>query len=712
MLDTGTSVLPPNLFNLLDMYLTVDRLEEESAELWSQSHSLTWCSLNSHSLTRLDEGKLDTIIRSAIDMAEVLGIVTSVITITETAGKLGSSGLRLKRLWDEVQNVPDMIKLHMEQLQVLAPTLDDMDSEFQQTRSIAENDKAAKLSLDYCRRAFEALEKLIGDMELQIASARKGKRTMSKAKVALKRSVVEECEKRLLFALQLISISQQAYASALSRIRHSILMTEFEALRIGNDMKELSTTDCTEEDTDQGAMALTTSSKREKKAHQDQMLESSTPRLRRPFRASSGWLPGFSYETYKTSNGNTFMATMQVHQARFQLPLWLTGKVWDLQARRSYGGWKFQLTPWCTRSFNDDVFRYAHRGETEKLLEAFEANEASLYDCTSAGENLLDYAVEGLQTETVKVLVNLGLHLEHARVLKFSWYIPVVRDPNRVCNYYQYLLDQGQLDDDEMGILPNDILGILRQHWLASTVWSVPGVLELINKGRQAKLKLSDLNIAEWDYINFAGLMDVQASHGVSPDQFRMQLSFTDSVRSFTRTYWREAWFSKGKFAGLRALVRWMFCGASAEDLAQLHLSACETIHSAYVWFFEFGRVFLSVWDKHPQLVLQSWLEDLMEAGVDLEAYGRLQTTFEAELWEGQEYIVTLMSYGPRPEDWSFETSPGWEEYWIMCEERYPVLGSDSDENPPEAMPGGWVDSEVDVGCDEDDSGWDDDDDD
>lgn len=31
-------------------------------------------------------------------MAEVLGIASSIITITETAGKLGSSALRLKRL--------------------------------------------------------------------------------------------------------------------------------------------------------------------------------------------------------------------------------------------------------------------------------------------------------------------------------------------------------------------------------------------------------------------------------------------------------------------------------------------------------------------------------------------------------------------------------------------------------------------------------------
>jgi hypothetical protein len=35
-------------------------------------------------------------------MAEILGIVSSCITIVEVAGKLGSRALRLKRLWDEV----------------------------------------------------------------------------------------------------------------------------------------------------------------------------------------------------------------------------------------------------------------------------------------------------------------------------------------------------------------------------------------------------------------------------------------------------------------------------------------------------------------------------------------------------------------------------------------------------------------------------------
>lgn len=46
-------------------------------------------------------------------MAELLGI----ITVVETAGKVGSSILKLKRLWDEVKDVPQSIRALMDELE-------------------------------------------------------------------------------------------------------------------------------------------------------------------------------------------------------------------------------------------------------------------------------------------------------------------------------------------------------------------------------------------------------------------------------------------------------------------------------------------------------------------------------------------------------------------------------------------------------------------
>lgn len=144
-------------------------------------------------------------------MAEVLGIVSSVITVIETAGKLGSSAIKLKQLWDEVQYVPESIKRQMQHLDMLTPVLEDMEYEFQQTRNMVRNDRTARRSLENCRKVVSDLEELVEDMQSQVTGAKKGRRTTAKFKVTLKKAVVQEYHERLGSALQLLAMSQQTY---------------------------------------------------------------------------------------------------------------------------------------------------------------------------------------------------------------------------------------------------------------------------------------------------------------------------------------------------------------------------------------------------------------------------------------------------------------------------------------------------------------------
>ncbi|KAJ4160226.1 hypothetical protein NW754_003350 [Fusarium falciforme] len=144
-------------------------------------------------------------------MAEALGVVSSIIAIVGVAGKLGTSTFKLKRLWDEVQDVPTNIQRCIEQLEILAPAIQDMESEFERTREMVQNDTAAKRSLEYSQKAMNTLEALIKDMEGQIESARRGKKLLTQLKVRLKKDVLEEHQQRLQFALQLVSLSQQTY---------------------------------------------------------------------------------------------------------------------------------------------------------------------------------------------------------------------------------------------------------------------------------------------------------------------------------------------------------------------------------------------------------------------------------------------------------------------------------------------------------------------
>ncbi|KAG7435089.1 hypothetical protein Forpi1262_v004658 [Fusarium oxysporum f. sp. raphani] len=93
-------------------------------------------------------------------MAEILGLASSIITIVEVAGKLGTNTIRLKRLWDEVQDVRASIQRCIEQLEILAPAIEEMDHEFEKTRNMIQNDSAAKRSLKYSQKAVETLDTL------------------------------------------------------------------------------------------------------------------------------------------------------------------------------------------------------------------------------------------------------------------------------------------------------------------------------------------------------------------------------------------------------------------------------------------------------------------------------------------------------------------------------------------------------------------------
>ncbi|KAG9501587.1 hypothetical protein J7337_007278 [Fusarium musae] len=112
-------------------------------------------------------------------MAEILGLASSIITIVEVAGKLGTSIIRLKRLWDEVQDVPASIQRCIEQLEILAPAIEEMDHEFEKTRNMIRNDSAAKRSLEYSRKAVETLDTLVRDMETQISAVKASRRLIA-----------------------------------------------------------------------------------------------------------------------------------------------------------------------------------------------------------------------------------------------------------------------------------------------------------------------------------------------------------------------------------------------------------------------------------------------------------------------------------------------------------------------------------------------------
>ncbi|KAF7551823.1 hypothetical protein G7Z17_g4740 [Cylindrodendrum hubeiense] len=156
----------------------------------------------------------------------------------------------------------------------------------------------------------------------------------------------------------------------------------------------------------------------------------------------------------------------------------------------------------------------------------------------------------------------------------------------------------------------------------------------------------------------------------------------------------------------MRLLTRWLFTGASAEETftrtSAKEIGTPLCIAYERIQIYEESKAIL---DHSLRYAVQIWLEDLMEAGVDLEAYGQLEAAalsrntedfnrrFMGETWVPGfclgPYLVSL-EYGPRPEDWKVGYDHCVEEY---AGEFWWVLGAE-ERLMPGPMPGAWEDED------------------
>ncbi|KAF3004682.1 hypothetical protein E8E14_003649 [Neopestalotiopsis sp. 37M] len=94
-------------------------------------------------------------------MAEIVGLVASSIAIVETASKIAGAVFTLKKLWDEIQDVPDTIRKLMTEIEVLEPILTIIEEDFESTGTPLPQDRASQLAVAYCRKAVTDLDELI-----------------------------------------------------------------------------------------------------------------------------------------------------------------------------------------------------------------------------------------------------------------------------------------------------------------------------------------------------------------------------------------------------------------------------------------------------------------------------------------------------------------------------------------------------------------------
>jgi hypothetical protein len=153
-------------------------------------------------------------------MAEALGVFASDVAIAQVAGTAGTAVLKLKKLWDEVQDVPEAIQDLMEQIDCLDPAL------WEAERHLAQNDlppmlwsdEAAVRSAAYCRKALTKLTELVDDLAVLMRATPDRNRRRDRVarrvacvKVVLRKDELAKLERRLETALRILLASRQGY---------------------------------------------------------------------------------------------------------------------------------------------------------------------------------------------------------------------------------------------------------------------------------------------------------------------------------------------------------------------------------------------------------------------------------------------------------------------------------------------------------------------
>lgn len=146
-------------------------------------------------------------------MAEVFGIVANGLAVVEVAARVGSGVFKLKRIWDEVKEVPQSIIALIDEIDMLNPLISELeaDTNLALQSSVTYGDPSARRCVNFCRRALDEMTAITDELTTQVNSTRRARRGLAKVKIVLKKDVSVSYENRLRRVVSMLGLAQQYY---------------------------------------------------------------------------------------------------------------------------------------------------------------------------------------------------------------------------------------------------------------------------------------------------------------------------------------------------------------------------------------------------------------------------------------------------------------------------------------------------------------------
>ncbi|TGJ79237.1 hypothetical protein E0Z10_g9523 [Xylaria hypoxylon] len=341
-------------------------------------------------------------------MAEIIGLIGSIVALNGLAGKLSKSILALKSLLNEIQDVSSKLSAIMREIEILEPIVEGMSREFSDDNKLANwNDASVLLSIEHCEKALDDLAIVLGDLVQETNAPNKLKRYNATIKIIIKKDVLDRCHTSLQSAVRLLSLTQQWYTIALLKAQPTLIAahlapwvhTTRSECHLNAPVKMASGS----------VKTLSRHTRTIKRSFSRAVVQAEwgTPRHTNLWNFDPlGSIVWRYYQKDERLEGRNFNFI-----ARLQANYWFVSRVWDIQVSRAVMGWDLKLNTYCVRPDSALVFDYARNGDIAGLMQLVDLGEASLQDHTPSSKSLMHLAAEYGHLDALKVLVSRGLDL-------------------------------------------------------------------------------------------------------------------------------------------------------------------------------------------------------------------------------------------------------------------------------------------------------------
>ncbi|KAF4912403.1 hypothetical protein CGCVW01_v011147 [Colletotrichum viniferum] len=255
-------------------------------------------------------------------MAEALGLASGVIAVVDVATKVGGASIKLKRLWDEVNEVPSALLEKAELVQGWDELFEQAELQLatQTLPSLVNNKMLLQKSAKKARCILAELQVMIDGFLEQSTIGRRYRRKVGSTKVVLRKSEVKALDEKLDEALTQFQMAQSLYTMA-TLMYNPILAIENQSPHSPD--KHQSTSDSPTARSDSG----------DESADDEVIYTTSEPQINFPVSASRT-VVGRARFTLGSRGGFQFS---------LRTPDWLSSSVYSVIASRSIAGWSLHL---------------------------------------------------------------------------------------------------------------------------------------------------------------------------------------------------------------------------------------------------------------------------------------------------------------------------------------------------------------------------------